>query len=108
MKDISAEKQVRKVIAGPHNPHIQDWVRVNCDRLLQLKFAMFILEFKAAYLPKDWEEIMQIELLQLTQGSNNFWDFTVQVQTKNSILIDTPTSLYGIWHEHKACLALPS
>lgn len=92
-KDIAADKQVRKVIAGLRDPRIQDWVGINRDRLLQLEFGVFIAEFKAAYLPKDWEEITRIELLQLTQGNDNFWDFSVQVQTKNSLLINTPSHL---------------
>jgi hypothetical protein len=50
-------------------------------------------EFKKLYLPKDWEEITRIELLQMNQGNNIFWNFAIQVQTKNSILIDTPSYL---------------
>ena len=52
-----------------------------------------MVEFKAAYLPKDWEEITRIELLQLTQGNDSFWDFSVKVQTKNGLLINTTSHL---------------
>jgi hypothetical protein len=56
-------------------------------------FAAFMTEFKSLYLPKDWEEIMHIELLQMTQDNDVFWDLAIQVQVKNSILIDTDSYL---------------
>ena len=58
-----------------------------------LTFTAFMREFKSLYLPKDWEEITHIELLQMTQGNTIFWNFAMQVQAKNSILIDTPSYL---------------
>src|SRR5882762_5257277 len=45
-----------------------------------LTFASFMKEFKSLYLPKDWEEITCIELLQMTQGNNMFCNFAIQVQ----------------------------
>ncbi|KIM72369.1 hypothetical protein PILCRDRAFT_16192 [Piloderma croceum F 1598] len=50
-------------------------------------------EFQAGYLPKDWEETTCIELLQMVQGTSTFWDFSVKIQTKNSILIRMPSHL---------------
>jgi hypothetical protein len=92
-KDIVEDKQVQKVLAGLHDPCIQDWVSINRDHLLALDPAAFMTEFRAGYLPKDWEETTRIELLQMVQGTNTFWDFSVQVQTKNSILVGTPSHL---------------
>jgi glycerophosphoryl diester phosphodiesterase len=92
-KDIGAEKQVRKILAGLRDTHIQDWVSINREHLLVLTFMAFMKELKLLYLPKDWEEITRIELLQMTQANDMFWDFAVQVQAKNSILIDTPLYL---------------
>jgi hypothetical protein len=56
-------------------------------------FPAFMTEFKKLYLPKDWEEITCIELLQMNQGSDIFRNFAIQVQMKNSILINTPSYL---------------
>ena len=92
-KDIVPEKQVRKILAGLWDTHVQDWVSINRERLLALMFAAFMTEFKKLYLPKDWEEITRIKLLQMNQGNDIFWNFAIQVQTKNSILIDTPSYL---------------
>ena len=44
---------------------------------------------------------MRIELLQLTQGTNSFWDFTVQVQSKNSILSGTKSHLTEMQLRHR-------
>jgi hypothetical protein len=66
-----------------------DWITINHDRLIKLTFTKFIVEFKATYLPKYWEDIMCIELLQLNQNTSSFWDFSVAVQYNNSLLIGT-------------------
>ena len=59
-KDVPEEKQVRRVLAGLRDTHIQDWVSIHRERLLAMTFSEFMVEFKLAYLPKDWEEIMRI------------------------------------------------
>jgi len=92
-KDIVPEKQVWKIMAGLRDTRVQDWVSINCERLLALTFAALMTEFKKLYLPKDWEEITRIKLLQMHQGNDMFWNFAIQVQTKNSIFIDTPSYL---------------
>jgi hypothetical protein len=92
-KDVGPEKQVQKILAGLRDTRVQDWVSINCECLLGLSFAAFMTEFKLLYLPKDWEEITCIELLQMTQDNDVFWDFAIQVQAKNSILIDTDSYL---------------
>lgn len=92
-KDVRPEKQVRKILARLRDTRVQDWVSINCEHLLGLMFAAFMTEFKSLYLPKDWEEIMHIELLQMTQDNDVFWDLAIQVQVKNSILIDTDSYL---------------
>jgi hypothetical protein len=76
-------------------------VGIHRDRLLKLSFADFLTEFKSAYLPKAWEEITQIELLQLSQGNNPFWDLSVCVQGYNSILTGTTSHLSEIQIRHR-------
>jgi hypothetical protein len=100
-KDIDDEKQVRKILAGLRDNRIQDWVGIHRDRLLELSFADFMTEFKSAYLPKAWEEITRIELLQLSQGNDPFWDFSVRVQGYNSILMGTTSHLSEIQIHHR-------
>ena len=72
---------------------MQDWISVDRDRFLALEFADFMTEFRAAYLPEDWEEITRIELLGMTQGDLAFWDFSINIQSKNALLRNTPSYL---------------
>jgi hypothetical protein len=57
-------------------------------------------KFKSVYLSKAWEEITQIELLQLSQGNDSFWDFSVRVEGNNSILTGTTSHLSKIQIHH--------
>lgn len=92
-KEIEDDKQVHKILAGLRDNHIQDWIAINCNCFLKLSFINFMQELRATYLPEDWEEITHIELLAMTQGNDSFWDFSVMVQSKNSLLRDTPSYL---------------
>ena len=92
-KDITEDKQVRKILAGMQDTRIQDWISVDRDHFLGLSFANFMTEFHAGYLPEDWEAITHIELLAMTQGDATFWDFAIHVQAKNSLLRDTDSHL---------------
>ena len=100
-KDIAADKQVRKILAGLQDPCIQDWISVEHDRFLELSFTNFMTEFCAGYLPEDWEEITHIELLAMIQNDMTFWDFAIQVQTKNSLLRDTDSYLTKATLRHR-------
>jgi hypothetical protein len=92
-KDIAEDKQVRKILAGLQDNRIQDWLSVERDRFLDLTFVEFMKEFRAAYLPQDWQDITRIELLAMTQGDSSFWDFAIQIQAKNSLLRNTESHL---------------
>lgn len=52
-KDIPADKQVCKILAGLKDDRIQEWLSVDRDRFNNLDFETFMTEFRAAYLPKD-------------------------------------------------------
>lgn len=92
-KEIAPDKQVRKILAGLRDDRIQEWISIDRDEILGLTFADFMVEFKAGFLPEDWEEITHIELLAMQQGSDSFWDFGVKVQSKNALLRDTESFL---------------
>ncbi|KIM87980.1 hypothetical protein PILCRDRAFT_3692 [Piloderma croceum F 1598] len=92
-KEIAPEKQVRKILTGLRDDRIQEWISIDRDEILGLTFAEFMVEFKAGFLPEDWEEITRIELLTMQQGSGSFWDFSVKVQSKNALLRDTESFL---------------
>jgi hypothetical protein len=93
MKDITEDKQVHKILTGLRDTCIQDWILVDHDHFLGLTFAKFMKLFRTVYLPEDWEEVMCIELLGMTQNNKTFWDFAVAIQAKNSLLCNTNSYL---------------
>jgi hypothetical protein len=52
-KDITADKQVYKILASFCNTHIKDWVSTNHACLVTKTFPEFMKEFYAAYLNED-------------------------------------------------------
>ena len=92
-KEIPADKQVRKILAGIKDHHIKDWIAVKRNTLLALTFDKFMTEFCANYLEEDWESMMRRQLLAMTQGTESFWNFAVTLQAKNSLLTGTPSYL---------------
>jgi hypothetical protein len=100
-KDVPEEKQVCRILAGLRDNRIQDWVGIHRDCLLTLMFPIFLTEFKLTYLPKDWEEITRIELLQLTQAKGSFCDFSVIIQARNSVLSSTRLHLNAVQLRHR-------
>jgi hypothetical protein len=100
-KEIEADKQVCKILACLQDSHVQGWISVDHDHFLALSFADFMTKFCAVYLPKDWEEITHIELLGMTQGNLAFRDFSIDVQSKNALLRNTPSYLTKeLLHHH--------
>ena len=85
-KEIAADKQVRKILAGLKDDRVKEWLSVDRDRVCNLTFAEFMVEFRASYLPKNWEQDACAEVLSLTQGNQTFWDFTISLQSKNTLL----------------------
>jgi hypothetical protein len=72
---------------------MQDWIAADCECILALTFDKFIMEFRDTYLPKDWKALTCMELLSMTQGGDSFWDFSIKVQAKNSLLVNTTSHL---------------
>jgi hypothetical protein len=92
-KEIPDDKKVHKILVGFRDSRIKDWISTDRQHLLTLDFDAFMMEFRVAYLDDDWEEMIQRELGSMMQGSDLFWDFTIHVQAKNSLLISTPSYL---------------
>jgi hypothetical protein len=93
-KNIIADDQVSLIIGGILDSRVSDWISTEHDRLIALSFNAFMIDFCANYLTKDWEEDALRDLLSMTQGTTtSFWDFTVVVQNKNSLLRGTKSHL---------------
>ena len=57
VKDIPADKQVRKVITGIHNQWMKDHIFTNRPHIIALTFLEFIKELKDNWLDKNWEVV---------------------------------------------------
>jgi hypothetical protein len=91
-KDIDDDKQVRKILAGLKDDCIKKWLSVDRLRFQSLSFDTFVIEFRVAYLPENWEQDTRSEVLSLSQGSQSFWDFVVTLQSKNALLTNTASA----------------
>jgi hypothetical protein len=78
------EKQVKKILPGLKDACIRNWTNMECMQIHALTFSAFMDKFKAAYLDENWEDTTRRELLGMTQGNAQFWDYTHKVQSKNS------------------------
>ena len=76
-KEFAADKQVRKILVGLKDDCVKEWLSVDCECVCNLTFPNFMVEFCAGYLPKNWEQDAQAEVLSLTQGNQTFWDFAI-------------------------------
>jgi len=81
------------IVGGLLDSRIADWINSDCAHIIKLSFANFMVEFRTAYLNGDWEEDTCCEVLGMTQGSSIFWDYTVSLQAKNSLLCGTASHL---------------
>ena len=80
-KKILADDQVSLIIGGLLDSCMNDWISADRDRIIALSFNAFMVDFRANYLAKDWEEDTLRELLSMTKGGPSFWDFAITVQS---------------------------
>ncbi|KAG2144235.1 hypothetical protein DEU56DRAFT_910589 [Suillus clintonianus] len=92
-KDIPDDQMVKKVAWGMQEPIIQDWYLNDQDRLNALSFTDYIKEVRSYWLPADWADAVRQKMLSSTQGSKPFNEWAVEVQSKNTLLRDTPSHL---------------
>src|ERR1700691_3493025 len=92
-KKIMVDDQVTLILSGILDDHIGDWISADRDPLVTLSFNAFMVEFRLNYLAEDWEEDTLHKLLGMTQGTSSFWDYAVAIQSKNSLLHETPLHL---------------
>ena len=56
MKEITADKQVRKILVGLKDPRIRDWLSTECEYLISLAFNAFMDKFHKGFLDENWKE----------------------------------------------------
>jgi hypothetical protein len=105
-KEVEPDRQVQKVISGLKDPRIRDWVTTDRARILLLTFAEFMTEMRCNFLDPNWEDLTRRELGSMTQSGDGFWNFTIRLQAKNSLLMNTTSHLdeEGIRHRLEASM----
>lgn len=92
-KKVLANDQVSLIIGGLLKFHVNYWISENHDSITAPYFDVFMGEFCVSYLAKDWEEGTLHKLLSMTQANMSFWDFSTEIQFKNSLLHGTTSHL---------------
>jgi hypothetical protein len=62
-KEIPLGEQVARIIYSFESEFMQSWIESDCDCLIGLSFAVFMLEVKHKWLPSDWEDELIQELI---------------------------------------------
>lgn len=55
-KNVPADEQVSRMIYNFERPDVLAWVEANHQRFVAMTFPEFITEFKAKWLPRDWQD----------------------------------------------------
>lgn len=95
-KEIPDNEMVKKVAWGMQEPIIQDWYLNDQDRFNKLSFAEYLKEVRDHWLPTDWEDTVRQKMLSSTQGQRPFYDWAVEILSKNTLLRDTPSHFKDI------------
>ena len=90
------------IVGGLLDTCIADWIDSDHVHIVELSFMDFMKEFCASYLDEDWEEDTCQIVLGMTQGANTFWDYTIALQSKNSLLHGTTLHI----SDEQICLQL--
>ena len=90
-KPVPAEKQVTMIILSIKDLHIRDWIAAECDCIVALIFAAFMVELHLNYLPQDWEDQVHNDILTstLATSSTSFWNWSQQILKLNCLLCGT-------------------
>ncbi|KAI0037623.1 hypothetical protein FA95DRAFT_1506754, partial [Auriscalpium vulgare] len=92
-KDIAAMDQTRMITDGFQDPRVREWVRARRDFYEALPFEDFLVLFGRRWLQPGWELRVSNALLNSQQGSRPFAEWQVEMTSKNTLLVDTPSYL---------------
>jgi hypothetical protein len=84
-KEIPPGEQVAHIIYSFKSKFMQSWIELDCDFLIGLSFAAFMLEVKRKWLPSDWEDELIQELITL-QGEWEFYEWSISICKANNKL----------------------
>ena len=92
---IEDEVKVARILGCFENDLVNDWISVNRERFTTLSFPDFMTEFRARWLPHDWEQSLRSKILsaRLYPKKQCFEDWAASIQSLNVSLRGTPSHL---------------
>ena len=92
---IEDDVKVSRILGCFENDLVNDWVSVNRERFTTLSFTDFMTEFRARWLPHDWEQNLRSKILsaRLFPKKTHFEDWAASIQSLNVSLRGTPSHL---------------
>lgn len=88
---IDDNLKVTRILRCFENDLINDWISINRDRFTTLSFPDFMIEFRARWLPHDWEQTVRSKILStcLYPKKQKFKDWASSIQSLNVSLMGT-------------------
>ena len=92
---IEENLKVSRILGCFENDLVNDWISVNRDRFTELTFAEFMVEFRARWLPHDWEQNVRSKILsaRLYPKKQRFEEWAASIQSLNVSLRGTASHL---------------
>ena len=92
---IEDELKVSRILGCFENDLVNDWISVNRERFTTLSFPDFMTEFRARWLPHDWEQSVRSKILsaRLYPKKQKFEEWASYIQSLNVSLRGTPSHL---------------
>jgi hypothetical protein len=92
---IDDNLKVTRILGCFENDLVNDWISVNRERFTTLSFEKFMEEFRARWLPHDWEQSIRSKILsaRLFPKKQRFEDWASSLQSLNVSLRGTPSHL---------------
>ena len=92
---IEDDLKVSRILGCFENDLVNDWISVNRERFTTLSFPDFMTEFRARWLPHDWEQSVRSKILsaRLYPKKQKFEEWASYIQSLNVSLRGTPSHL---------------
>ena len=92
---IEDNLKVSRILGCFENDLVNDWISINRERFTTLTFPEFMVEFRARWLPHDWEQSVCSKILsaRLYPKKQKFEEWASYIQSLNVSLRGTPSHL---------------
>jgi hypothetical protein len=93
VKNIANVDKVRMVSYELKDPRMEAWIIANETHIEGLSFEDFMEELRDLWLEDGWEDVLRRRILSMRQGSKPFKDWSIEIQSLNTILVGWVSAL---------------